>query len=182
MKLSITALARSSILISLDKVFSSIDHAGRYAFKNQPDVLQWNLTQLAQCLLPLIDEKTDSAVSIAREIISRFPEIFAEDLGREFAKKLGLSCDPAAALRIALELLKLMSDHSADFTLTFRYLADAVLGDETTGLFEQQFGQPGAVSEWLNKWLSRVTLENDSLVTAKKDCCQPIPLLSREII
>ena len=151
-----------------DKVFSSIDHAGRYAFKNQPDVLQWNLTQLAQCLLPLIDERTDSAVSIAREIISRFPEIFAEDLGREFAKKLGLSCDPAAALRIALELLKLMSDHSADFTLTFRYLVDAVLGDETTGLFEQQFGQPAAVSEWLTKWLSLVTLENESLVTAKK--------------
>ena len=43
---------------------------------------------------PLIDEKTDSAVSIATRIISRFPEMFAEDLGREFAQKLELTCEP----------------------------------------------------------------------------------------
>ena len=30
------------------KVFSSIDHMGRYAFANQPSIIQWNLAQLAQ--------------------------------------------------------------------------------------------------------------------------------------
>ena len=151
-----------------DKVFSSIDHAGRYAFMNQRDIVQWNLTQLAQCLLPLIDEQTERAVSIAKDIISRFPEIFAEDLGREFSHKLGLTCEPPDALSIAFELLNLMSEYSADFTLSFRYLADAVPSDEAAGLFMQQFEQPAAVRDWLSQWRSRVTQDNQSMVTAQQ--------------
>ncbi|WKD57465.1 hypothetical protein CAPI_04535 [Corynebacterium capitovis DSM 44611] len=38
-------------------VFSSIDVGGRYAFGNQPAVIAWNLTQLAEALLPLIGER-----------------------------------------------------------------------------------------------------------------------------
>jgi uncharacterized protein YdiU (UPF0061 family) len=37
-------------------VFSSIDHGGRYAYGNQPQVAQWNLARLAETLLPLLDE------------------------------------------------------------------------------------------------------------------------------
>ena len=32
-------------------VFSSIDHGGRYAYGNQPTIVAWNLTRLAECLL-----------------------------------------------------------------------------------------------------------------------------------
>ena len=38
-----------------DTVFSSIDQMGRYAYKNQPMIAQWNLVRLAETLLPLID-------------------------------------------------------------------------------------------------------------------------------
>jgi uncharacterized protein YdiU (UPF0061 family) len=31
-----------------DKVFSSIDHNGRYAFSNQPGIIKWNLARLAE--------------------------------------------------------------------------------------------------------------------------------------
>src|SRR5579859_4511173 len=34
-----------------DKTFSSIDHAGRYAFQNQPKIARWNLARLAEALL-----------------------------------------------------------------------------------------------------------------------------------
>src|SRR6516225_2608040 len=34
-------------------VFSSIDELGRYAYANQPRIALWNLTRLAECLLPL---------------------------------------------------------------------------------------------------------------------------------
>ena len=43
-------------------VFSSIDQHGRYAFGNQPPIAQWNLTRLAEALLPLIDDDPDRAV------------------------------------------------------------------------------------------------------------------------
>ena len=36
-------------------VFSFIDRRGRYAYGNQPHILQWNLARLAETLLPLID-------------------------------------------------------------------------------------------------------------------------------
>jgi uncharacterized protein YdiU (UPF0061 family) len=39
---------------ALETVFSSIDTQGRYAYGNQPPIAQWNLTRLAEALLPLI--------------------------------------------------------------------------------------------------------------------------------
>ena len=153
---------------SPDKVFSSIDHGGRYAFINQPNALQWNLAQLAQCLLPLIDDRTETAVSEAQGIIDQFPEIFAEDLGRAFASKLGLDCGPGEGLRIALDLLGVMADQLADFTLTFRNLANAVQDDDEADLFLRQFEKPAAVHEWLGEWRSRVIKDNDTADAARQ--------------
>ena len=36
-------------------VFSAIDQFGRYAYANQPGIVQWNLARFAETLLPLID-------------------------------------------------------------------------------------------------------------------------------
>ena len=41
-------------------VFSSIDRQGRYAYGNQPNIGGWNLTHLAESLLPLIDDDQKS--------------------------------------------------------------------------------------------------------------------------
>src|SRR3954471_18484824 len=43
-------------------VFSSIDQAGRYAFGNQPPIAHWNLTRLAEAMLPLFDEDANRAI------------------------------------------------------------------------------------------------------------------------
>ena len=40
-------------------VFSSIDTQGRYAYQNQPSILTWNLTRLAETLIPLVHDKND---------------------------------------------------------------------------------------------------------------------------
>ena len=42
-------------------VFSSIDHRGRYAFGNQPDIARWNLARLAEALLPLLADEPEEA-------------------------------------------------------------------------------------------------------------------------
>ena len=44
-----------------DAVFSSIDHRGRYAFGNQPDIAYWNLARLAEALLPLLSGDPEQA-------------------------------------------------------------------------------------------------------------------------
>ena len=48
-------------------VFSSIDHAGRYAYGNQPGIAQWNLALFAETLLPFLAEDEDQAVAAAKE-------------------------------------------------------------------------------------------------------------------
>jgi len=53
-------------------VFSSIDHHGRYAFGNQPAIARWNLARFAECLLPLIDSKPDTAIRRATEVMKDF--------------------------------------------------------------------------------------------------------------
>src|SRR6202140_3716429 len=50
-------------------VFSSIDEQGRYAYANQPRIALWNLTRLAECLLPLFSEDQEKAVSGAQKAI-----------------------------------------------------------------------------------------------------------------
>src|SRR5258708_4004963 len=46
-------------------VFSSIDHGGRYAYGNQPAIMQWNLARLAETQLPLNDENSEAAAEAA---------------------------------------------------------------------------------------------------------------------
>ena len=58
-----------------DKVFSSIDRAGRYAWSEQPHVAVWNLAQLASCLLPLMGD-ADAAVPEATRIVHGFPALY----------------------------------------------------------------------------------------------------------
>src|SRR5205085_11870258 len=57
-------------------VFSSIDHAGRYAYGNQPPTAQWNLARFAETLLPLLDPDPEEAVGMATEVLGEFPARF----------------------------------------------------------------------------------------------------------
>src|SRR5690349_8351056 len=51
------------------QVFSSIDEMGRYAYANQPRIALWNLTRLAECLLPLFSDDQDKAIEQAQFIL-----------------------------------------------------------------------------------------------------------------
>ena len=45
-------------------VFSSIDVNGRYAYGNQPAILTWNLTRLAETLIPLVNKDKDESIKL----------------------------------------------------------------------------------------------------------------------
>ena len=55
------------------QVFSSIDELGRYAYANQPRIALWNLTRLAECLLPLFSDEQDKAIEQAQFDPRRLP-------------------------------------------------------------------------------------------------------------
>jgi uncharacterized protein YdiU (UPF0061 family) len=109
-----------------DKVFSSIDVQGRYAYRNQPQVAAWNLAQLATALLPLTGG--EEAIPEATAVIHGFADIYGAERARRFGAKLGLAND-AEAQGLASRLLDLMAAVRADFTQTFRALSEGTWED-----------------------------------------------------
>ena len=71
-------------------VFSSIDEQGRYAYANQPRIALWNLTRLAECLLPLLRRDEDKAVGEAQAVLGEFPESSMRVTQAGLRSKLGL--------------------------------------------------------------------------------------------
>ncbi len=55
-----------------DQVYSSIDRHGRYAYNNQPNIGLWNLTRLAETLLPLLADNPEAAVEAAKTALQAY--------------------------------------------------------------------------------------------------------------
>jgi len=139
-------------------VYSSIDVQGRYAYANQPGIAQWNLTRLAEALLPLIDEDTDAAVEKAKDAIQAFPDRFGDAHSAGVATKLGLARLEAEDENLANDFFAALAEDTADFTLAFRFLAEEIApldGPKAGTLF-----QPGQkLLEWLPRWMQRQARE-----------------------
>jgi uncharacterized protein YdiU (UPF0061 family) len=140
-----------------DKVFSSIDHGGRYAYRNQPGIAHWNLSCLAQTLLPLLHEDKEQALALAQEAIDAFPNQFLQAHTRGMARKLGLTEIKADDTTLVEDLLQLMAEHKLDYTLTFRRLADlADKANPENGGVGDLFEIPDALLPWLARWQARL--------------------------
>jgi uncharacterized protein YdiU (UPF0061 family) len=138
------------------KVFSSIDEMGRYAYANQPRIALWNLTRLAECLLPLFSDVQDKAIEEAQAALGDFAERFNDAYKAGLRGKLGLFSERDGDQALAQDLLDAMAKNQADFTLTFRRLSEAVLGPEHDGDVRQLFAEPAAYDEWAARWRQRL--------------------------
>ena len=138
-------------------VFSSIDHAGRYAYGNQPRIAAWNLARLAETLLPLLSEDRDAAIASAEDALSAFGPRFNSAYLAGLRRKIGLETTQDGDDDLTQDLLKRMAEGQADFTLTFRRLATAARGGDepVRALFS-----PGAAYDgWAEFWRARLAKE-----------------------
>ena len=150
-------------------VFSSIDTGGRYAYGNQPGIVQWNLARFAETLIPLVDPDPEEAVRMLSEVLGTFPEEYERAWTAGMKAKLGLGTEPADAdaeevRGLIDDLLALLTTTRVDFTSFFRHLTTAAGGDESRlrDLFAAAPGgtcteaDPGAgegpVDAWLARW------------------------------
>jgi uncharacterized protein YdiU (UPF0061 family) len=136
-------------------VFSSIDEQGRYAYANQPRIALWNLTRLAECLLPLFSSEQDKAISEAQSALADFAEKFDAAYQAGLRAKLGLFTARDGDPALAQDLLNAMAQNQADFTLTFRRLGDAALDATADGNIRPLFADPAAYDEWAVRWRQR---------------------------
>ena len=142
-----------------DTVYSSIDHGGRYAYRNQPGIAHWNLACLAQTLLPLIDTDEDKAVAVAQLAMDEFPSLFLDAHQQGMGKKLGLQLSGQDDEQLVEDLLSLMSDTGADFTLTFRRLAELAAPNSAMESVSPLFEFEEDLQPWLQRWRQRFDSE-----------------------
>lgn len=156
-------------------VFSSIDTGGRYAYGNQPSITQWNLARLAETLLVLIDDDTDTAVALATASLQAFTDRYDHHWRAGLRLKLGLRTTPglhtgrdrgtsdAATTTnepgdpdVVDDVMMLLGSNSIDITRFFRSLADAVRGDDT--IVRSLFDDHSQLDAWLARWRAQLPL------------------------
>jgi uncharacterized protein YdiU (UPF0061 family) len=138
-------------------VFSSIDRRGRYAYGNQPQVMLWNLAQLGNALLPLIDPDRERAVARATPVLEGFGARYEAAWLRRFRRKLGLTTEHSGDRALIEDLLERMTAGKADFTRTFRALAQ--------GTAAAEFETPAEFVPFEQRWRQRLAAEGaDPLV------------------
>lgn len=145
----------------------------RYRFGNQPEIVLWNLLQLANAIFPLIED-----AKALEDILHGFQKSFHESYFTMMREKLGL-LEPIDRDRELIESLEnLMQASEVDMTIFFRKLSDfpEVLkpsdydGWNVIGFMKEAFYSPDTFSskqlddwnEWFMVYSRRLHLQEDT--------------------
>ncbi|BCS88552.1 protein adenylyltransferase SelO [Pseudodesulfovibrio sediminis] len=141
------------------QVFSSIDQQGRYAFNQQPLVVQWNMGCLGGCLVPLLSQDETEANAIGEQILGTLTPRFAEQYRKGLCAKVGLHTATDSDFALTRELLSLMHQDHVDFTVAFRTLCDC---EDRADSFTSLFDAREAIAAWVEEWRSRLKAQGNN--------------------
>jgi len=131
------------------------DHTGRYAFEQQPGVVLWNLNALAHAFSAFVDTET------LRDCLEEFQPRLIDEYAALMRRKLGLEIEQEGDQKLCADLLQLLDEARADYTLFFRALAHyrgerpaATLGELVPA------AQREALDQWLHHYDQRLAHEH----------------------
>src|SRR5690606_33281550 len=139
----------------LDHICNHSDTEGRYAWNRQPSVALWNLYRLGGSLHALVPD-----VEALRAVLDTYEATFTRAFHERMAAKLGVRDWRADDEPLVDDLLRLMHDNRADFTLVFRRLADAVRGRPQG--FQDLFIDRAAALAWFERLAARHAQEGEA--------------------
>ena len=142
-----------------EKVYSSIDHNGRYAFGNQSNILKWNILRFAEALLPIIHHNEDESIQLAESIINKFDKVWEKKYYSMMLKKIGFDRHDILLYPLIDELLLIMKKLKMDYTNTFYFLSK-------DNLNINQINSNTDFMQWYKKWKTHI-LKNNTLKEAK---------------
>jgi uncharacterized protein YdiU (UPF0061 family) len=146
-----------------NKVFSSIDTGGRYAYANQPAIAHWNLSILAQCLLPLLDDSEESALGFAQGVVDAFPQQYTDVYSGLLAAKFGFDSISSADQPLIDGFFTLLEENQHDFTLAFRWLTETATGSLDHTPLPELFTPSPALEAWHSTWAARADCSERAL-------------------
>ena len=134
------------------------DTHGRYTFRNQPHVAQWNLYRLADALLPLIGKPTAAQAAVDENFGPAFEARFEQLMCAKLGLREAVDDDEA----FIGETFGLLQQHRPDFTQFFRALTqlpaevDAENQAKTDAPLRDLFVDRAACDAWLANWRARL--------------------------
>ncbi len=139
------------------------DSGGRYCYRNQPPIAQWNLIRLANAILPLIDEPAP-----LENCLQGFAEQYTRRAEAMTASKLGLK---TYAEPLATSLFSFLGQVETDMTLFYRALADLPRDDLRANALVDTLYRPDVDAlEALQVWLDQYAraLKNQGIEDAAR--------------
>ena len=159
-----------------NKVFSSIDTLGRYAYNQQPSIGLWNLSRFAETLLCIIDHNKEQSTAKARGILETYWPTFEKNFHSGLCQKIGVEHNEEN-LSLVFRLLDHMSETRADFTNTFRNLPKLITApDIFNGETEEKLRSHRAFLDWSIEWKTKITEQKESLDTTFRNMNKINPL------
>jgi uncharacterized protein YdiU (UPF0061 family) len=139
-----------------ETVFSSIDRNSRYAFGKQISIIQWNMTRLAETLLPLVDSDEDDAVEKIEPLLAQFHQDLQQGYLTMMAAKVGIDEPAEGDGKLINDLITLMKEHKLDYTQTFTSLTASLAHDATDSIIAIEASLVEVLNEWLPRWNTRI--------------------------
>ncbi|MEJ2591613.1 MAG: YdiU family protein [Candidatus Thiodiazotropha sp.] len=137
------------------------DRWGRYAFDRQPAIALWNLSCLAQAMLPLFhDSDPETAAALAREALQTFEPAYRAAYLNGMRAKLGLTGEDPADEGLVNDLLTRMQRSQVDYTNLFRALC-RINGGEARGddAARDLFLDRSLFDRWAERYRQRLQAE-----------------------
>lgn len=150
------------------------DYQGRYAFNKQPEIGLFNVSCLAQALLPLLHENTETAVELAKAELEKYQDHYTVFYAALMRAKLGLLDNDNGDQQLLSDLLGLMQKDKVDYTMVFRHLSqrDRQHRDQQV---RDLFIDTQACDTWLQRYQQRLDAEDSDDETRSADMLQTNP-------
>jgi protein adenylyltransferase len=130
------------------------DHNGRYAFNQQPYIGLWNLSCLAQAMLPLSEKESLKAG------LDTYMPTFEREYLKLMRAKLGLQEEQAGDDELIRDLLGLLQGSHADHTILFRELGTFSSAEGATNeKLREHFLNRDRFDEWAVRYRNRLRSE-----------------------
>src|SRR5215470_10067144 len=127
------------------------DHNGRYAFNQQPYIGLWNLSCLAQAMLPLTDKE------FLKAGLDSYTPTFEREYLRLMRTKVGLQEERSEDQSLVNDLLLLMAQSQADYTNVFRALGEFRSGPgEVNERMRNSFLDRDSFDSWAARYRARL--------------------------
>jgi len=144
------------------------DTHGRYAWNVQPAVAHWNLFRLGGVFLGLGLEE-----GALRDALSGFQDEFLAAFHGNLCRKFGLEAWEPVDEDLVDAWWRLLHEQRADFTLAFRYLAEAPRSPDR---FLALFGEPEQAKAWLRGYEQRIASQQTAQADREASMLRANPL------